>query len=258
MNVCVFVPCRLRSSRFDNKGIADLFGMTAIERTLQNAFGIPGVTEVVLLTSDAPSDDPLLDCTLGGKVRVLRGPEEDVLERLMPRLREDPSGLFLRVTGDCPLVSTELAGLLIEEHLKDRPDLTYTPSKTALGIACEVYNGESLLALRRYFPTTPHSEYLIYYFTNNRGIFRVKEVEAPARFIRPWRLTLDERNDLELLRMIYTHHGAKDRALRFEEVEEFFRIHPEAAELNRHNPVKYRDDRSLVDFLKEATTYKPQ
>ncbi len=48
--IVVFVPCRLKSTRCPNKGISDIYGMTAIERTLINAQAIIGVDKVILAT----------------------------------------------------------------------------------------------------------------------------------------------------------------------------------------------------------------
>ena len=182
--ILVFVPCRLKSTRYPNKGISDIHGITAIERTLINAQAIKGVDKVILATSTAVEDDPLLCCNLDCKIEVVRGSEDDVLARIIPFIEKNKPDYIIRVTGDCPLVSSELAELLIQSHIETGADLTYTPSKTAFGIACEIYKAESLFKLRTYFPQTLHSEYLIYYFTNNRNLFQVNEFLAPEKFIK--------------------------------------------------------------------------
>ncbi len=254
--IVVFVPCRLKSTRYPNKGISDIHGITAIERTLINAQAIKGVDKVILATSTESVDEPLLRCTLDGKIEVVRGSEDDVLARIIPYIEKNKPYYIIRVTGDCPLVSAELAELLIQSHIETGADLTYTPSKTALGIACEIYKAESLLKLRTYFPQTLHSEYLIYYFTNNRNLFQVNEFLAPEKFIKNWRLTFDEPNDLELFRKIYSELDIKSRSVSFDEVIDFFDLYPEAAQININNIVKYRDNQDLISYLKNATTYK--
>ena len=255
--IAVFVPCRLKSTRYPNKGISEIHGITAIERTLINAQAIKGVDKVILATSTAVEDDRLLCCNLDGKIEVVRGSEDDVLARIIPFIEKNKPDHIIRVTGDCPLVSSELAELLIQSHIETGADLTYTPSKTALGIACEIYKAESLFKLRTYFPETLHSEYLIYYFTNNRNLFQVNEYLAPEKFIKNWRLTFDEPNDLELLRMIYSALNIKKRSVSFDEIIQFFESYLEAANININNIVKYRDDKDLTKYLKEATTFKP-
>jgi len=254
--IVVFVPSRLKSTRYPNKGISDIHGITAIERTLINAQSIKGVDKVILATSTEAIDEPLLRCNLDGNIEVVKGSEEDVLARIIPYIEKNKPDYIIRVTGDCPLVSAELAELLIQSHIETGADLTYTPSKTALGIACEIYKAESLLKLRTYFPQTLHSEYLIYYFTNNRNLFQVNEFLAPEKFIKNWRLTFDEHNDLELLRKIYSVLDIKNRSVSFDEVIGFFDRYPEAAQININNIVKYRDNQDLISYLKNATTYK--
>lgn len=254
--IVVFVPCRLKSTRYPNKGISDICGITAIERTLINAKAINGVDKVILATSTEEVDDALIHCNLGGSIEVVRGSEDDVLARIIPYIEKNKPDFIIRVTGDCPLVSSELAELLIQSHIKTGADLTYTPSKTALGIACEIYKAESLLKLRTYFPQTIHSEYLVYYFTNNRNLFQVNEYMAPEKFIKNWRLTFDEPNDLELLRKIFSTLGIKDNSVSFDELIAFFDRHPEAAQININNIVKYRDNQDLISYLKDATTFK--
>jgi len=254
--IVVFVPCRLKSSRYPNKGITEINGISAIERCLINAKSIPGVDEVILATSTEEVDDKLLNYNLNGLVEVVRGSEEDVLERILPYIRKKKPEFVIRITGDCPLVSNELAVMLIKSHIQSGADMTYTSSKVALGIACEVYKASALIKLRDYFPQTLHSEYLIYYFTNNRNLFNVNEVKAPEKFIKNWRLTFDEPNDLELLRKIYSALDVQNRSVGFDEVIKFFEMYPEAMRININNVVKYRDNQALIDYLKESTTHK--
>jgi spore coat polysaccharide biosynthesis protein SpsF (cytidylyltransferase family) len=254
--IIAFVPCRLNSTRLPNKAIQDVHGISAIERCLINTMSIPGIDKVVLATSTNKEDDQLLDFNLDGKIEVTRGSEDDVLERFMPAIHKYRPDQIIRVTGDCPLVSPELGELSIKKHLESKSDLTYTNSKIALGIGLEVYKTEAVLRLKEIQKKTNYSEYLIYYFTNNRHLFSVNEFEAPDNFIKPWRLTLDEQNDLELLRLIYTTLEKGKEPVSFKEVESFFQLFPLAALTNICNEVKYRDNQELMELLKSVTTIK--
>lgn len=255
--ILVFVPCRLKSTRYPNKGISLIHGITAIERTLLNAKAIKGIDKVILATSTAISDDPLLECNLNGFVEVVRGSEEDVLDRILPYIEKNKPNYVIRITGDCPLASDELAELLIKSHIETGADLTYTSSKIALGIGCEIYTASALIKLRAFFPKTLHSEYLVYYFTNNRNLFKVNDVTAPEKFIKKWRLTFDEPNDLELLSKIYATLNVQNRNVGFDEIIHFFSNFPEAVNININNVVKYRDNQDLINYLKEVTTFQP-
>jgi spore coat polysaccharide biosynthesis protein SpsF (cytidylyltransferase family) len=231
------------------RSIHDNFG------SVLNAMAIPGIDKVILATSTNAEDDILEQMNVDNKVEVVRGSEDDVLSRFIPSIKHYQPDHIIRITGDCPLISSELGEVLIDSHLRSGADATFTLSKTALGIALEVYKTDAVIKLRKLFPETMHSEYLIYYFLNNPDQFRLNIVEAPSRFIRPWRLTLDEANDLELFNLVYETLEVHNRPVRFNEVESFFEKHPEASAININNVVKYKQNQELIDFLKSATTF---
>lgn len=255
MNIA-FVPCRLKSTRFPNKGITPIYGISAIERCLLNATSIKGVDKVILATSTAHEDDVLTEYNLQGKIEVVRGSEDDVLGRFMPSIKKYNPKHILRITGDCPLVSPELAEILINEHIKSNADATFTNSKVALGIACEVYKTDAIYKLRELFPFTNHSEYLIYYFTNNQDYFKLNPIISPEVFCKNWRLTFDESRDLILLEKIYSELNVKYRYVAFNELISFFDKYPEAVQINSDILVKYRDNKGLIAYLKNETTYQ--
>lgn len=252
--IIVYIPCRLQSTRLPNKAIKEIYGISAIERCIINARAIAGIDKVILATSNDKSDDELENHNLNGEVEVVRGPIEDVLERFMPSIKKYEPDHIVRITGDCPLVAIELAEITIAHHLKNNCDATITRSKIALGISCEIYKAEAIIRLKELVPITDHSEYLVYYFTNNPELFSLFTFDAPEKFIKSWRLTLDESNDLDLLNLIYGTLNIGRRPVIFDEIIDFFEKTPEAVEINKGNIVKYRDNQELVNYLKKATT----
>ena len=252
--IIAFVPCRLESTRFPNKAIQDIYGIPAIERCLINTLAIPGIDKVVLATSTNKSDDKLENYNLNGQVEVVRGPKDDVLERFMPTIHKLKPDHIVRVTGDCPLVSPELGEYTINKHVESGFDATYTRSEVALGTACEIYKTDAILKLKELVKITNHSEYLFYYFLNNPKHFSLNIFEAPDQYIKPWRLTLDEENDLQLLDLIFKTLDIGKQSVGFHEVISFFERFPNAAKINIGNVVKYRDNMELVEYLRKVTT----
>ena len=253
--IIAYVPCRLKSSRLPEKAIRPINGLASIERCLINSMAIPGIDKVILATSTNKEDDILEKYTMGGQVEITRGSENDVLARFLPSVNKYHPEHIVRITGDCPLVSAELGSCLIRSHKETNADATFTLSKTALGISLEIYRTSAVRKLRELFPKTEHSEYLVYYFLNNPNHFKLNLMEAPEKFIKPWRLTLDEENDLELFNMIYSELKIDKKPVDFNEVIAFFKNNPAAASYNINNVVKYRQDPNLIDMLKKATTW---
>ena len=78
--------------------------------------------------------------------------------------------------------------------------------------------------------------------------------DAPDLYMKPWRLTLDETNDLELLNLIYKTLDVGQRSVSFSELIHYFERFPDAVKINSENIVKYRDNKGLVEYLKRETT----
>jgi spore coat polysaccharide biosynthesis protein SpsF (cytidylyltransferase family) len=256
--IIAFVPCRLKSTRLPNKAVKEIYGIPAIERCLLNTLAIEKCDKVVLATSTNPEDDALENCTLNGEVLLVRGSEDDVLARFMPVIEKYNPTHIMRVTGDCPLVSNELADLIIKSHLETGADASFTRSPVALGISCEIYKTSAIHKLKSLMPVTDYSEYLILYFLNNPHLFNLNIVPAPEKFLKEWRLTLDEANDLELFNMIYEKLDVAKRAVAFDEVIDFFEKYPKAALINQGNEVKYKDNQKLIELLKNVTSIQAQ
>ena len=139
-------------------------------------------------------------------------------------------------------------------HVESGADISYPASGFPVGINGEIYSVSALRRLRDLMPQTLHSEYLIFYFTNNPGVFRLNPVDIPEYFRRDWRLTLDEVSDLELFERIFSTLDVGARAIAFEELVDFFATHPAAASINRANRLRYTHDAEFVARLNQATT----
>lgn len=250
------VQCRTGSSRLPRKALAQIYGVPAIERCLLNASAITTVSAVVLTTSTSSADDVLAEHTLGGRVGFVRGPEDDVLERFLIAAARHDADHVVRVTGDSPLVSFEIADILVTAHLASGADATFAEREYAPGTGVDVYSVSALQRLRRLLSETPYSEYLILYFKNNPDLFRLHEVQLPPEFRSPWRLTLDEPSDLKLLELIYSTLDVGVEAVPWASVRRFFAEHPEAAAINAGNELRYVDDPVLRAELERATTIR--
>nr|WP_274528844.1 N-acetylneuraminate synthase family protein [Paenibacillus piscarius] len=254
--VCIAVICRLKSTRLRRKALLPIHGIASIERCLLNCLAIPGNYEVVLATSDLPEDAPLTKFTLNNRVKIVTGDPDNVAARLLSAAEATQSDIVVRVTGDSPAVSPEMMAYMIGQHLQSGADFTCAKEST-VGTVGDVYTVEALRRLLQYPDPLTHAEYLSFYFLNNPGHFNINAAFLPEEWVHPgWRLTLDERADLELLEHIYQTLDIGARALAFSELQAYLLNHPEVLEMNRGIQLKWRDDTRLVQELNAATTLK--
>lgn len=251
--IITVVPCRAASTRLSRKALRPIFGIPSVERCLLNTLAIPSSRATVLATTQNPDDDELARCTLGGRVDVVRGSSDDVLERFITAMDRHQPDFVIRATGDCPAVSYEMAEILVHEHIKSGADVTHPLPGFAVGTNSEVYSAGALRRLRQLVPQALFSEYLIFYFTENTELFTVNSVRLPDSFNREWRVTLDEQSDLNLLERLYAYGRVGSRPLAFRELVWFFEANPDAAGINAANRLKYVHDPEFVAQLRRAT-----
>lgn len=254
-HITIAVVGRLKSKRLPRKALLELNGITSIERCLINSLAVPFVDEVVVATSNLESDRELENANLNGKVKVIKGDPENVLDRLLNVVEETKADIILRVTADCPLISPEAVGLLIKEHVYRQADATLTDLNHAVGIVADVFDSRSLKKLREQDNEFKHTEYLSFYFKNNPHLFDLEVIELPGKFQHSeWRLTLDEMPDFELFESIYGDLDVKERPVLFEEVSRYLKENPDKVNINSKVFLKWTTNQELIDEINKSTT----
>lgn len=110
--VCI-VQARLNSKRLPSKVLLPLNGHTVIGEVLTRCKRIPGVDDVVCAIPEIWGDNPLrIEAEKYSK--VFCGPEDDVLKRYYLAADGFGADIIMRITGDCPLISPELCGSVLE------------------------------------------------------------------------------------------------------------------------------------------------
>jgi N,N'-diacetyllegionaminate synthase len=250
--IAVIVACRMKSSRLKNKAILPIRGMASVERCLSNCLLFPHAHSVILATSDLEEDRQLEDYTLGGRVKFWRGDADDVIRRYLGACEAYDIDVVIRVTADCPVVSPEIAAVLLERHFATGADYT-APRAYAVGSNSEIYNVEALKRVIHYLKRADYSEYMTWYMQNNVDIFKVNLVDLPKDLVRDYRLTLDYQEDLEMLERLYTELENRQLEPTLRNVFEILDSHQEIVRLNKDMEVCYRTDQELINTLNRVT-----
>src|SRR5204863_1599118 len=127
-HVRAFVQARMSSRRFPGKVLAPFRGEPVVLHVVRAAGAAVSPENVVVATSDEPSDDPLAAYLASIGVECFRGPRDDVLERFRLRARAHPCDWILRICADSPLLDPAELGAVLGEAEGDA-DLV----STALG-----------------------------------------------------------------------------------------------------------------------------
>jgi N,N'-diacetyllegionaminate synthase len=248
----VIVACRMKSSRLKNKALLPIDGISSIERCLNNCLEIDQASVVVLATSNEPEDRILQNSVIGGKVEFWEGDPDDVIQRYLGVCEKYNIDVIVRVTGDCPVISSDIASELLKHHFTSGAD--YTAAKfSAVGTACEIYNVEVLKRVLKYVGNARHSEYMTWYMQNNQDIFKVEIVELSTDLVRDYRLTLDYPEDLELFNELFKELRLRGLTPNIKNIFDVLDSKPEIVAINSHLTLMYKTDQVLIDKLNKET-----
>lgn len=248
----IIVGCRMHSTRLPKKALLEINGVPSIERCLLNCLASERAQMTVLATSTHPDDDVLKDYTVDGRAKFFRGAEDDLAQRILDAAREFDLDVVVRVTGDRPLISSELVDYLLDSHIRRSADFSCF-SNVPLGINPEVITVAALQRLKGAVDTEKYSEYLTTFFKNNPKYFHINEVEPPREYRYPeYRLVLDHPEDLELMREIYGELDVGAEPIQLRHVFTLLRDKPELAAINQSIKPKYVDS-EFATYLNEIT-----
>lgn len=234
--VIVAVSARMRSERCPGKAVAPLAGKPLLTHLLERLCSLGGTAPIVLATSVSPENDVLVELAEGLGIRTFRGDENDVLGRHLALADAFGAEHLVRVTADNPLTDVPLIETLVAAHLEADADYTYVPGDALLmGILSEVISTGALAKSHRDGEDRHRSELVTLYIKENPEAFRVVRAELPPELYRPeLRLTVDEPDDLVLMKRIFDKLYRSGAVLSTVEAIRLLDREPNLAEINAH------------------------
>jgi spore coat polysaccharide biosynthesis protein SpsF len=198
------VQVRLGSTRLPRKALLPLGGATVADQVLRRLALVPA--DAYVLATDEASAAELGPVAARNGFELLVGSAEDVLERYCDAIRRFGLSRLLRATGDNPLVSFELARLLVEEGSVGRADRADYRAHTGmpLGMGVELVEASALLAAEKDASLPSEREHVCPFLYNHPERFRILRSEAPAPYRLPEaRVTIDTAADYESVLRLY-------------------------------------------------------
>ncbi|MFO7652562.1 MAG: NTP transferase domain-containing protein [Candidatus Krumholzibacteriia bacterium] len=204
--VAVVVQSRMGSSRYPGKMMADLAGRPLIDHILERAQAVRSAGSVMLATTDHPRDDVLAARALALGVAVVRGPEDDVMQRFLLALEQHPAEYVARVCGDSPLFEPAFLDRCAAALIAADGDVALLRGRPASALqGAEVVSARALRRSHELAPDDPLvREHVTAFALRHAGEhFRVVELEPDPAYLGDFDLSVDTPADLERLRAIY-------------------------------------------------------
>ena len=203
--VVAVVQARMGSSRFPGKMMAKLGDQELMSWVLTRVCDAKELDQVVLATSTSGDDDQLVEVASNFKVMVVRGRQDDVLDRFVQASRESKADLVVRVCADNPFVAAEEIDRLVVAHKSGSFDYSCNHqqrlgNRYADGFGAEVVSTSLLNEISKLTTQTTHREHVTSYVWDNSAKFRIQAVMAPSDLAFPEiKLDIDTPEDLQKL-----------------------------------------------------------
>lgn len=213
MTTLTIVQARMSSQRLPGKVLKDIGGNTVLERVLARlSLCEADLGQTIVACSARGTDNPIAALCHRIGVPCYRSSEHDVLNRFyQAAIHYGPADTIIRVTADCPLLCPELldAVALLMEVM---PRLDYVGVANAPnGFGQEAVSFRALEQAWYEAKTPLDREHVITYIENRPKQFHVRYIEPDGWMQQRshWRLTLDDQDDLDLLRRLYGMTGGR-------------------------------------------------
>lgn len=201
MRTAVVLQARLGSTRLPGKALLPLAGSPMLCHAMR-ALRLVRADEYVLATEEGSAPGLEGPAALCG-FRIILGPEDDVLRRYCLAARATGADRIIRATGDNPLVSHELANLLLDRrdlHPADYSGFLGMPK----GMGVELIEAEALFEAERLAVDPYEREHVCPYLYRRPERFRIDRVDAPAEYLLPKaNLSVDTREDFLAVERVF-------------------------------------------------------
>ena len=251
--VAAIIQARMGSSRLPGKVLLPLSGKPVLWHIIHRLRQCRTVNVIAIATSDKSSDDPLVEFARMEGVELVRGPEENVLQRFsLAAVQLDPD-IIVRVTGDAPLIDPGTLDHLVETLVGEGAE--YCMGEKGVDSINEGFCTFTRAALNRLLSEAAEDpvavEHVTAYFKEHPESFRIAQIPIPPEHkFTGARISVDTPADLRFIEELYHRLAVPAGEADIVEVVKLLRNCPELLEINKHIYQKKATDRSVKAIIR--------
>lgn len=244
--VVAIIQARMGSSRLPGKVLMRIAGKPILWHIIHRLRRCRLVDMIVVATSDRPGDDPLAEFARQEGIEVVRGPEDNVLQRFALAVRQVDPNVIVRVTGDAPLIDPETLDRLVETLINDGAE--YCIGEERVDCAHEGFCAFSRGALNRLLAEAAAdpvaTEHVTGYFKEHPESFDIAHIAIPLKHrFKGGRFSIDTPSDMRFMEEIYRRLAVPAGEADLADVLQLLRQDPDLLQINSHVYQKKAVDR---------------
>lgn len=200
--VTAILQGRVGSTRLPGKVLLPLAGKPVMQHVYERILHCSRVDRIIIATSDAPQDDPIVELFENQGVPVFRGSESDPLDRYYHASIEHGAEHVVRVMADCPLTDPKVIDEVVNSYFEGDCDLCYLGGEYPTGLDTTVFSFQALKRCHLEAQQRSEREHVTSYMTNNPEQFRIKVVEMHEGLYHH-RWVMDHEADYRFMQAVY-------------------------------------------------------
>jgi spore coat polysaccharide biosynthesis protein SpsF len=206
MKTVAIVEARMTSSRLPGKILLPILGKPMLELLIERLQMAKLLDQIVVATTQNPTDDVVEHLTHSINVGCFRGSENDVLDRVLRAAHANEADVIVEITGDCPLIDPTVLDQVIRIYqIKNVDYVSNVLQKTfPHGMETQVFSTAVLEKVAQLTQDPIDHEHVSLYIYEHPEIFSLFNVSSdlPEKY---WdlRLTVDTPEDFQLIKEIY-------------------------------------------------------
>ncbi len=277
MKIAGIIQARMTSSRLPGKVLMDIAGKPALQHVIERVRSAKLIDDVIVATTTNKEDDAIVSLCESIGCNYFRGSEEDVLSRVLESAYAFNIGTIIEITADCPLIDYNHIDYLVEKHFLNDADMTTNILERTFPREYDIriFDTKTLERVNKEVDNPidrQHVSTWMYLNPKSKQNYKVQNWVAPnGQYRSDIEVTLDTKEDLELIRWIYgfekqgynveltcqnvinlidTYPSEYEKVKKiqrkdyFQELKEAYKQPPKAEGANGNEEIQYIDNRS--------------
>lgn len=213
MKITAITQARLGSTRFPSKIFEKINDKTLLEIQIDSLKKSRRIDNICIATTSKKEDQKIMDFSKQLGVSCFQGSEHDVLDRFYQASLLNKSDIIIRLTSDCPLLDYRLIDEMIEKFLLLNIDYY---SNTLIenfpdGQDVEIFTYHALEKTWKESKILSDREHVTPYIKRNSDFLGGDKFKSSNHntdeIYRSVRMTVDEKNDLEVIKILINELG---------------------------------------------------
>ena len=207
-NFLVIIQARLGSTRFPEKILQKLGQKTLIEVIVERLSKSKLIDKIIVATTNNQKDKSLIKFLKQKNISVFAGEENNVLSRFYNLAKKYKPKYVVRVCGDCPFSDYKILDQMVKITKTGNYDYVsnINPPTFPDGLDLEIFSYNSLLSAHKKATKSYDKEHVTpFIIRNSKNSFNLSLKKDYSKY----RLTIDEPNDLAVIRNVYKNFKKK-------------------------------------------------